>query len=365
MRFQTFVERAEDETSGLGWVIVFAEVGKGPSGETQGAALAIDILITKAEEDLGQIGLGAFGFGGDHFVDAVDVGGDLACDHSLHLGQSVVQSSVEIVLERVKDPLASLMQIVLLNLLLISVFVQSDVVLFVDIDNLLLDISLDLLARDAIRSPHCEGIGDEPVVDYPLGCCYEVIGGIRAYLQPNWVDQATCTRADHFLLEGSWEQLAFADDHGVIISVFEAIFAFPHLNSDLLGDDHAHDLLAGPERLRFQNSRHGQFSREELTGSLALALLALDPDDEVHNFFPGEEGISHGEEIDAEEGILNDTHDRGVAFGGDDLFGDMGDVFEFGGGLVWLGHVHVHLVTVEVGVVGGADRQVESEGVVR
>ena len=74
-------------------------MGEGPSGEAKGAALAIDILVAEAEEDLGQIGLRAFGFGGDHFVDAIDVGGDLACDYSLHLGQSVVQSCVEVVLE--------------------------------------------------------------------------------------------------------------------------------------------------------------------------------------------------------------------------------------------------------------------------
>ena len=77
------------------------------------------------------------------------------------------------------------MQIILLNLSFISVFVQSDVVLFVDIDYLLLDVSLDLLAWDAIGSSNCEGVGDKPVVDYPLGCCYEVVGGIRADLQPD------------------------------------------------------------------------------------------------------------------------------------------------------------------------------------
>ena len=97
---------------------------------------------------------------------------------------------------------------------------------------------------------------------------------------------------------------------------------------------------------------------------MAFALLALDPDDEVHDFLPGEEGIPHGEEIDAEERVLDNTHDGGVAFRGNDLFGDMGDVFEFRCGLVGLGHVHIHLVTVEVSIVGGADRQVESEGVV-
>ena len=42
----------------------------------------------------------------------------------------------------------------------------------------------------------------------------------------------------------------------------------------------------------------------------------------------------------------------------------MGDVFEFGCSLVGLGYVHVHLVAIEVSIVGGADRQVESEGVV-
>ena len=39
-------------------------------------------------------------------------------------------------------------------------------------------------------------------------------------------------------------------------------------------------------------------------------------------------------------------------------------MFEFCGGFVGLGHMHVHLVPVEVCVVGGADRQVETESVV-
>ena len=77
------------------------------------------------------------------------------------------------------------MQIILLNLFLISVFIQGDVVLFVDIDNLFFDVSLDLLARDAIGSSHCEGVGDEPVVDYSLGGCYEIVGGVGTYLQPD------------------------------------------------------------------------------------------------------------------------------------------------------------------------------------
>ena len=246
MRFQAFVEGTEDETSGFGWVIIFAEVGKGSSWETEGTTLAVNILIAKAEEDLGQIGLRPFGFGSDHFIDTVDVGRHLAGNHTLHLRQPVVQSGVEVVLERVKNSLASLMQIIFLNLFLISVFIQGDVVLFVDIDNLFFDVSLDLFTRDAIGSSHCEGVGDEPVVDYSLGGCYEIVGGVGTYLQPDWVDETACAWADHFFLEGSWEELALADYHGVIVSVFEAVFAFPHLDCYFLGDYHAHYLLAGP-----------------------------------------------------------------------------------------------------------------------
>ena len=97
---------------------------------------------------------------------------------------------------------------------------------------------------------------------------------------------------------------------------------------------------------------------------MALSLLALDPDDKIHNFLPGQKGISHCEEIDPEEGILGHTHNRGVPFGGNDLLGHMGDVFEFGCGLVRLRHVHIHLVAIEIGIVGCADGQIESEGVV-
>lgn len=46
------------------------------------------------------------------------------------------------------------------------------------------------------------------------------------------------------------------------------------------------------------------------------------------------------------------------------MLGDMGDVFQLSDGLKGLGDVHVHLIAVEVSIVGRADREVESEGVV-
>lgn len=98
--------------------------------------------------------------------------------------------------------------------------------------------------------------------------------------------------------------------------------------------------------------------------ALSFSLFAIDPDHQVHDFFPSKEGVSHCEEIDSQQCILHDTHDRRVVLRRNDLFGNMGDVFKFRDSLIRLRDVHVHLITVKVSVVRRADRQVESEGVV-
>lgn len=88
---------------------------------------------------------------------------------------------------------------------------------------------------------------------------------------------------------------------------------------------------------------------------LSFSLFRVDPDDQVHDFFSGKEGITHGEKVDTKKCILHDTHDRCVVFGRDYLLRDVCDVFEFRNGLIRLRDVHVHLVTVEISVIRGTD----------
>ena len=61
-----------------------------------------------------------------------------------------------------------------------------------------------------------------------------------------------------------------------------------------------------------------------------------------------------------------DAADDGAAeAGGEDVLLNPHQYLRLGPGLLGLGHVHVHLVAVEVGVVGRADGGIEPEGLVR
>lgn len=272
---------------------------------------------------------------------------------------------VDVELERISDFFTALMQVLLCDFLLITIFVENGVVEFVDFLHLLRYASLQLFVRHTVCSSHRERVRHQPVVYNTLSDSHELVCGIRTDIQPNRVDQTTGTRTHHFFLESAREQLSLPDYHRGVISVPQAVLALPNFNCDLFGNDHAHDLLASPKRLWFEDCRHGKFSGLQLIVPLPLALLAVDPNDQVHHFFSGKEGVAHGEEIDAQQCILHDTHDRGVVLRGNDLLGDVGDVLQLRNGLVRLGNMHVHLVAVEVCIVWSADRQVESESVIR
>ena len=178
------------------------------------------------------------------------------------------------------------------------------------------------------------------------------------------MDETARSRTDHLLLKRSRKQLSLADDHRIIIPIFESVLTFPHLNSNFFRNNHAHDLFSCPHRFRFYDSGHWQLARQELVISVSFALLAFDPNYQIHGFFSCQEGISHGKQIDSQESVLDDTHNRRVVFGSNDLFGHVCDMFQFWGGLIGLRNVHVHLITVEIGVIGRADGQVQPEGVV-
>lgn len=61
---------------------------------------------------------------------------------------------------------------------------------------------------------------------------------------------------------------------------------------------------------------------------------------------------------------MHKTHDRRVIFRRDYLFGNVGYMFNLRNGLIALRNVHVHLIAVEIGIVGRTHRQIQSEGIV-
>ena len=363
MRFESLVEGAEDEAARLWRVVVLGEVRQRSAGKAEGTSLAVDVLVAQAEHDLGEVGLGALGLRSDHLEDGVEVGRHLLRHDLLHGGQPVVQVGVYVVFERVSHPLAPLVQVFLVDAQLVPVLIQHSVVKTVDLLYLFLDAPLNLLVGDAVGCAHCERASNEPVVDDALGSGHELVGGVRADLEPDGVDQPSRTRTHYLFLQCPRQQLSLADYHGGVIAVPQAVLAFPDLNGDFFGDDHAHDLLAGPEGFGFEDGGDGEFPGLQLVVALP-PLLAVDPDHQVHHLLTSQEGVSHREQVDAEECVLDQPHDGSVILGCHDLLGDVRDVLELGSGLVGLGDVHVHLVPVEVGVVGGADRQVQPESVV-
>jgi hypothetical protein len=83
------------------------------------------------------------------------------------------------------------MQVFLLHFLLISVFVHQLIVKLIYLFCLLFDVVLDLFSRNTICSPHRERVCYQPVVYDALGCCHELVSGVRTDLEPDRMNQTT------------------------------------------------------------------------------------------------------------------------------------------------------------------------------
>ena len=109
------------------------------------------------------------------------------------------------------------------------------------------------------------------------------------------------------------------------------------------------DLFAGPHWLGLQNGWWWQLT------------LEIEPHQQIHRLIEFEKGVFFGEERDTKESVLHETHHRLVVFWCDNLERHSHDLLHLGPRLVALRNVHVHLVAVEVGVVGCRYAEVESE----
>lgn len=65
-----------------------------------------------------------------------------------------------------------------------------------------------------------------------------------------------------------------------------------------------------------------------------------------------EESVSTREKTNTDQRVLNYSHAVLVGLRSHYLIANMHNVFDLGLGLVSLGHMHVHLVSIEVRVVG-------------
>lgn len=90
----------------------------------------------------------------------------------------------------------------------------------------------------------------------------------------------------------------------------------------------------------------------------------IEPHAQVHRHVSLEENVAVGEDGGAEQSILYQTNDRTIRLGGDDLLRNVHDLEQLSLRLVRLRDVHVHLVSVEVGVVGRGDAKIQAERLV-
>lgn len=160
MRFKTFKEWTKDEASRLRRVVIFAEVRQCSSRKSKRASLTVNVLIAQRKQDLRQVSFWTFRFGSDHFIDTVEIGWDFLRDYLLHRWQSVIQACIDVIFEWICDSFTPLMEILIFDRFLISIFVQNAIVQFIDFSGLFFDIVLDLSPRNAVRSSHRERVRD-------------------------------------------------------------------------------------------------------------------------------------------------------------------------------------------------------------
>ena len=92
-----------------------------------------------------------------------------------------------------------------------------------------------------------------------------------------------------------------------------------------------------------------------------LAVPGGQKHEQVHHLLLLEEDVPLGHLAHGAERVLDDAHDRFISLRGDDLPGRDVDVLHLGASLHTLRHVQVHLVAVEIRVVGRRAAQVHAE----
>ena len=121
-----------------------------------------------------------------------------------------------------------------------------------------------------------------------------------------------------------------------------------------VGQNQRDNLFAGPEFFRFADGRRGEF-----------AIEIVHVHQQVHDLRASQESASAGEESNAQQGVLHQSHDGAVGLRGHDLPRHVHDLFDFGARFIGLRGVHVHFIAVEIRIVRRGDREVEAEGRVR
>jgi hypothetical protein len=328
-RRETSEVRVLDEASGFGPVIVFRKMrlqgrkerkesasvwcGRGGGSkesktnestmaETKGDSLSLDDLLTDDSGHLGDVDERSLGPGDDHLLDRVGVLEVLLPGLSREISRLVEQLR-RFGLERLSDRHSRLT----LDRVLLSVSDQLEDALLrlsePDRDRVHGD-----LVGDGVSDTDGEPVVEEPEVDDELASRDPVPGGLGSSLSEDDIDEPVGRRSGHLLDDDTANELSVLDDDLLVGNVVRRGRIGLLGDVDSLWDRHAEDLLSGPERLRLEDG--GRWNR---------AVPAGKPEKDVLNGRPVEEGVSEGELPDAEESVLNDTHDGLVRLRGDDL----------------------------------------------
>ena len=126
-----------------------------------------------------------------------------------------------------------------------------------------------------------------------------------------------------------------------------------HLRLAVRAHQDVEDLLPGPQTLRLQYRRRWNVDLHIRVGEIAT---------DLRECAAVEEGVLARKQIRGGDEVLNGGDDGITVAWGDEVVLDAHKLESFGAGFLGLRDVKIHLIAVEVGIVGAADTLIESEG---
>ena len=198
----------------------------------------------------------------------------------------------------------------------------------------------------------------QPVVHRELRLAQKPTRGIRSELHPYNVHQAARGGSEGLFAKRTRQQLAPLDDnlridrrHAVRLSVLVPRCSPSEVDRR---QEQRYKLLAGPQRPGLEDGWRGNVS-----------VPILEPHEQVAEYVVLDERVPLREQAGRQQRVLHNPHHGFVGLRRDDVTGDRHDLLDLGTGLLALHEMHVHLITIEIGVVWRRYRQVEPERGVR
>mmetsp|Transcript_4551 Transcript_4551/g.11871 ORF Transcript_4551/g.11871 Transcript_4551/m.11871 type:complete len:316 (-) Transcript_4551:1057-2004(-) len=276
---------------------------------------------------------------GHHHLDIIGVGEGALCVLSCHV-TCPVQARVDLGLKALHQGSPRLrLQLVVLRLL------NEPLHLSLGVGDHVVDLCHRLRVSNCVTNSHCEAMLEQPVVHNRLNVIEEEACSIGPAVHPDHVHETACRGPQCPLTQRPTHELAILDEHlGVTRrDVPRLTIAVPPGIPGVVrpgGDDETEDLLPRPERLGLENSWLGHHP-----------VPVLNPHEHIHENVLGEERITLREDSTPQKGVLDDSNHGLVCLRGDDHLGHHHKLDGLGSSLEGLGHVHVHLIPVEVGIV--------------